>query len=270
MPASVESSLAERAHACRLTRDRALETFDEAVDFLADRGILTRTPDCSLPSLFEACHEEPYRAGGHGFASWPRTKYAWAGELEERPEVLTLKVHRGKNVMFAGEAIDAVAPVCLDELTRMEGADTEWRRLLVHLESAGPSSLEDLQRELDLKPKELRSLRTPLERCGAIVARQLVLPEQGEEGPGAPAGHAHTSELARIDQVFIQEPMSSPQESFDDLIVAGLRAAVVAPESELVRWFSWRWRYDDGLVDRLVEQGRARRLDGALLAYQAS
>ena len=55
-----------RAHECRLTPDRALETLDEAEEFLRDRGLLTRTTDSALPSLFGACHEEPYaerRAG---------------------------------------------------------------------------------------------------------------------------------------------------------------------------------------------------------------
>ncbi len=46
----------QRAYECRLTPDRALETLDDAEDFLRDRGLLTRTSDSALPSLFEACH----------------------------------------------------------------------------------------------------------------------------------------------------------------------------------------------------------------------
>ena len=34
-----------RAFECRLTPDRALETLDDAEEFLRDRGLLTRTPD---------------------------------------------------------------------------------------------------------------------------------------------------------------------------------------------------------------------------------
>ena len=49
-----------RAFECRLTPDRALQTLDEAEDFAHDRALLTRTADSALPSLFEACHEEPY------------------------------------------------------------------------------------------------------------------------------------------------------------------------------------------------------------------
>ena len=65
---------ARRAFECRLAPARALRSPDEAAEFLRDRGLLTRTTDCALPSLYEACHEEPYQAGGHGFASWPATK----------------------------------------------------------------------------------------------------------------------------------------------------------------------------------------------------
>ena len=89
-----------RAYECRLTPDRALQSVDETAAFLAERGLLTRTPDSSLPSLFEACHEEPYVEGGRGFASWPRTKYSWAGELGERFGVTTLKIQSGKNLFL--------------------------------------------------------------------------------------------------------------------------------------------------------------------------
>jgi hypothetical protein len=53
----VDALLERRAFECRLTPDRALESPDEAETFLLDRGLLTRTTDCALPSLYEACHE---------------------------------------------------------------------------------------------------------------------------------------------------------------------------------------------------------------------
>ena len=48
-----------RAFESRLTPDRALQTLEEADAFLQGRGLLTRTADCALPSLYEACHENP-------------------------------------------------------------------------------------------------------------------------------------------------------------------------------------------------------------------
>jgi hypothetical protein len=240
-----------RAYECRLIPGRALETLDEADGFLRDRGLLTRTADSALPSLFEACHEEPYARESPGFGQWPATKFPWFGQLGARGH-LVLAVHRGKSLLVTGEVAALLDPICRAELARMEAADEEWARLLNHLVEAGPSELGDLQTELSLTPKELKSLRSPLERCGAIVARPIVY-----EDP-----HRHTSVLARWDQAH-PEPSGGddPGRALGELVCAGVRAAVVASEPELTRWFSWRWYWDDSLVDELVDTGRLARVD---------
>ena len=100
-------SLAElrerRAFECRLTPDRALGSLDEAEAFLRDRALLTRTPDSALPSLYEACHEEPYAPGAVGFGTWPATKWPWFGALTDRGH-LCVAAHRGKNLLVSPEA----------------------------------------------------------------------------------------------------------------------------------------------------------------------
>lgn len=243
-----------RARECRLTPDRALGTLDDAEDFLRDRGLLTRTTDSALPSLFEACHEEPYARASPGFGQWPATKFPWFGELGARG-YLILAVHRGKSLIVTSEVAELLDPICRAELARMEEAQRDWEQLLHHLAYAGPSELEDLQTELNLTPKELKSLRSPLERCGAIVARSIVYEEP----------HRHTSLLARWDQAH-REPgaTSNPRQALGDLVCAGVRTSVLAPEREPSRWFSWRWYWDDALVDELVEAGRLVRIDGHL------
>jgi hypothetical protein len=220
-----------RAFECRLTPDRALGSLDEAEAFLRDRGLLTRTPDSALPSLFAACHEEPYAPGRPGFGQWPRTKFPWFGELGARG-YLTLAVHGGKSLLVTEETARLLDPLCRGELERR--ADDP---LLRHLEAAGPSELEDLQLELGLTPRELKRLRTPLERCGALVARSVVY-----EDP-----HRHTSVLARWDQL-VREAGGG---GLEELVVAAVRAAVVAPEAELPRWFPW---WDEAVLEseRLV------------------
>jgi hypothetical protein len=244
-----------RAYECRLTPDRALETIDDAEAFLLDRGLLTRTADSALPSLFEACHEEPYARESPGFGQWPATKFPWFGRLGARGHLI-LAVHRGKSLLVTAETAALLDPICRAELARMESADEGWARLLRHLADVGPSDLEDLQTELGLMPKELKSLRSPLERCGAIVARSIVYEEP----------HRHTSLLARWDQVHPEPGGADPRQALGDLVCAGVRAAVLAPERELPRWFSWRWYWDDGLVDELVAAGRLARVDGHLAA----
>lgn len=249
-----------RAYLCRLTPDRALESREETHEFLRDRRMLTRTPDSALPSFFGACHEEPYAPRSRGFGSWPATKYPWYFDLAERTDVHELKIHKGKSILFTDESLALVDSICRNELARMEG-ETEWARLLTHLAAAGASTLADLQTELGLKPKELKSLRAPLERCGAIVSRSLRVPLP--EG-----GHAHTSELLRYDQAY---PAPRGEGGIEELVIAAVRAAVVAPEPEVVRkWFSWRWLFDDRLVERLVSDGRLGRIEPGWLAVPAS
>jgi len=254
------STLAEleerRAYECRLTPDRALETIDEADEFLCDRGLLTRTTDSALPGLFEACHEEPYAHDKPGFGQWPATKFPWFGQLGARGH-LVLAVHRGKSLLATDAVAALLDPICRAELARLELEDENWARLLRHLANAGPSELDDLQTELSLTPKELKSIRVPLERCGALVARSVVYDDP----------HRHTSLLARWDQAHPESPGGDdPRRALGDLVCAGVRAAVVAPEPELVRWFSWRWYWDDDLVDELVGSGRLVRVDGHVTA----
>jgi hypothetical protein len=244
-----------RAFECRLTPDRALQSLDDAHAFLRDRGLLTRSPDSSLPSLFAAMHEQPYAPGTGGFGEWPRTKYPWSFRLPERDDVYTASIHRGKTLYMSEEIAALTDPTCRAEIARMEEADPGWARLLRHLADAGPSLVEDLRIELELKPRDLKSLRAPLERCGAIVSRMVFVETKG--------GHSHTGELARWDQVY-EGGGGNP--GLDDLVVAGALAAVVVPAREPKRWFSWTWRWDDGLVDRLVHDGRLARVDGYLYA----
>ena len=206
--------------------------------------MLTRTADSALPSLFAACHEEPYAPDSPGFGQWPRTKYPWFGELGARGYPI-LAIHGGKSLLVTEEVAGLLDPLCRADLERH--ADDP---LVRHLAEAGPSELEDLQLELGLAPKELKKLRAPLERCGAVVPRSVVY-----EDP-----HRHTSVLSRWDQLF-PEPVRGG--GLADLVVAGVRAAVLAPEKEVPRWFAWR---ENGLVEQLVEEGRLVRPEAGWLA----
>ena len=232
-----------RAHECRLTPDRALRTLDEAEAFLTDRGLLTRTADSALPSLYEACHEDPYAPGRGGFGEWPATKWPWFGELADRAGAYSLKVHRGKSLLVTSETAALLDPICRAEIERMSEAP-EWALVLDHLAAAGPSELDDLKTELGLKPKELKAILFPLELCGVVVRR----------------GGA----LERWDQVF---PAASRETGGpEELLVASVHATVVAPEQEIGRWFSWRRLFSPELVDRLVAAGRLERPEPGWLA----
>jgi hypothetical protein len=239
---SVLSELQElRDHECRLTPDRALETLEDAEAFLVDRGLLTRNPSGSLPSLFGACHESPYKPGAGGFGEWPSTKWPWSFELALRPGVVAPKIHRGKTLYVSPETARLVDPIVRDEIDRMTESDADWARVLAHLADAGPSSPDDLLVELGLGRRDLKALRAPLERCGVVVTRW----------------EDDQSVLHRWDQLH-PEPAGGPPD-LGPLVVATVRAAVVVPEREPGRWFSWRWRWQPDLLDRLVEEGALTR-----------
>jgi hypothetical protein len=246
-----------RDYKCRLTPDRALQSLDEAEAFLTDRGLLTRTADSALPSLYGACHERPFRPGSPGFATWPKTKWPWFGELAERG-YLVPAVHGGKNMLVTGEIAALLDPICRAEIERWRVADEGARRLVDHLAAAGPSGIDDLRTELGLSPQALKSLRAPLERCGAVISRSVLM----TAGDGD--RHRHSSELARWDQVFPEPaaPGADPARALQDLLAAAVHASVLAPQGELRRWFSWPRYWDSSLVDGLVRAGRLRRVDG--------
>ncbi|MGN6795174.1 MAG: hypothetical protein ACTHJW_22535 [Streptosporangiaceae bacterium] len=251
-----------RERECRLTPDQALESLDEAEAFLTDRKLLTRTPDCALPSLYEACHEVPYRPGSPGFASWPATKWPWFGELAGRGYLIAA-VHRGKNLLASAEGAGLLDPICRAEIARMRAADPGWRRLLDHLAATGPSLVDDLVAELRMKRQELNALRAPLERCGAIVSRSADVTSAQE--------HPQGRELIRWDHAYQagRSAGSDPALALGELVVAGVKAAVLAPERELRRWFSWTWYWTDSMIDELVALGRLRRAgDGYVAAGQ--
>jgi hypothetical protein len=244
----LEGLLKRRERDCRLVPEHALQTLDEANAFLLERGLLTRNPSLSLPSLFGACHEEPYKAGAGGFGEWPSSKWPWSFELALRPGVVAPKIHMGKTLYLSPQTAGLADPIIRDEIDRLTRIDPDWARVLGHLGEAGPSTPDDLRVELGLERRELKAIRVPLERCGAVVARW-----EGDR-----------SVLHRWDQLGVGT--GSEAVDLGELVVAAVEAAVVVPEREPRRWFSWRWRWRDDLIERLVEEGRLVRPEAGWLA----
>jgi hypothetical protein len=238
---------ARRAFVCRLTPDRALTSLEEATAFVAERGLLTLTPDCALPSLFGACHEEPYQPGGRGFATWPRTKWWWGGALAEQPGIHRLRIHCGKGAYLAPAVVAFVDPLCRAALTAAEAGEygPEAVRLVAHLAGGGPAELGDLKRELALGTAALRVLRDRLEPVGVVVSRAVMIPAAG-------GGERESSELDRWDQRF-PERTPAGQGGLAELLVAGVRAAVLAPAAEVRSWFTWGAPADT--LERLLANG---------------
>lgn len=243
----------ERIRLCRLTSDRALADLDDAEAFLHDRRLLTLVPDSSMPSLFAATHEEAYAPGKAGFGSWPKTKWKWGGELAGRPGVITPKIHKGKLLFLSREAAAVADPLCRESLElAADGQMGEDAALVVrHLAAAGPTTIDDLKTILGLQPKTLRAARDRLESSGAVVAKEALVPV------GIEPGHRHSSTLMRWDQAWTQRRKVSPSAALDELVILGVRAAVVTHQEEIKQWFSWP--VTTSSLDRLVQSGRLMR-----------
>jgi len=232
-----------RAYECRLTPDRALQSLDDAAAFLAGRGLLTRMPDSALPSLFGACHEVPGRAGGRGFDLWPRTKWIWSFQLAQRPGTVLTKLHRGKTLYLTAEMARVFDPLIRQSIAAAQGDEAT---LLAHLAKHGESTLDDLEVELAWDRKRLKRARDRLQRVGAVLGEGLVFEDESTW---------HFAPLRRWDDVI--EKQARVAHPHDAVLMAAIRAAVLAPDSDLRNWFTWP--IPEATVDRLVAEQRLTR-----------
>lgn len=237
-----------RVEACRLDPARRLIELEDALSFLHDRGMLTLTPCCALPSLFGACHEEPHSPGKRGYGTWPKTRWWWGGAVAAADGVIVAKLHRGKNLYLSSRVADLVDPLCREEVARArDGAYGEDpRRLLEHLVAAGPATTDDIKVELGFDAKQHQRARAALEKRGAVLSTGLTV-DTGSEG-----GHLHTSELRVWDHVVATAAPADPRPA---LLAAVVAAAVVIHEREARRALQWDLPAEADGVERL-EDGR--------------
>jgi len=247
-----------RVEACRLHPSLALSDLDDAEAFLHERGLLTLTPCCALPSLFGACHEEPHSPGKQGFGQYPKTRWWWGGALAEVPGVTATKLHQGKTLYLTPRLVELVDPLCRDELGRAAAGELggQAARMVEHLESAGPSMTDDLKVELDLRANEYQRVRRTLEGCGAVISRSIRVETKS-------GGHRHASLIARWDQA-IPAPAIHRDESevATALFVAVVTAAILIPEREARHALKWTTQE---VVDRCLDEALVSRVSPEML-----
>src|SRR5262252_2956826 len=251
--------LSARDRQCRLSPEWALKTLDEAAAFLRDRGMLTLSLDSWLPSLFHACHDEPYSAHARGFGGWPRTKWMWPGQLGARPDVLVTRLHRGKLLYVADPLAATLASMCRKSVEEAaDGALGSDATRLIGLLSEGPLLLEEIH-AAGLADKRLRRARAALERVGAVFSEEVHL--EGRDG-----GHRHSARLTRADQrLAVAGPSLDWNEGLVELLAAAVRCAVIAPVRDVSRWFSWPIGKD--VIAQAVGSGRVVEPEVGWIAY---
>jgi hypothetical protein len=178
--------------------------------------------------------------------------------LGQLPGVVPTKLHRGKSLYLPQCVAGLVDPLCRAKVAAAASGELgeSCRQIVEHLETAGPSLVEELKDELGLDARTLRSARHKLEARGAVSSAAVRL---GADG----GSHIHSSRLTRWDQlVHVPASQATTAEALAELAVAGVNAAVLAPRAEVARWFAWR--VDAPMVDELVESGRLQAVGDSL------
>jgi len=111
--------------------------------------------------------------------------------------------------------------------------------------------------ELGLEAPALRKVREKLETVAAVVSRDIAV----DDGKG---GHRHTSELARWDQVWNKPWKANQEQALAELVLIGVRAAVLAHQDEVGKWFSWPVEWP--VLADLIKTGRLQRPGPGYLA----
>jgi hypothetical protein len=93
-------------------------------------------------------------------------------------------------------------------------------------------------------------VRERLESVAAVVSRDVEVPD----GKG---GHKHTSELRRWDQVWNKPWRATAEAALAELVLIGVRAAVLAHQDEVLKWFSWPVEWP--LLAELISARRLQR-----------
>jgi hypothetical protein len=165
-----------------------------------------------------------------------------------------VRILQGKQLFLSDATVALVDPLCRAELEKADRGEhgRSAQELVSYLAAAGVSRLDEVKGELGMEWGALGAIRLRLERVGAVVSRPITV-------EAANGGKRETSELARWDQRFPEAPPGAPPMpgGLGSLLVAGVRAAVVAPTQEVVRWFSWRVPAD--LLDELIARGQLQQ-----------
>ena len=217
-----------RTHLHRLTPDQALTTVEAAVKFVREIGLVLRTPYPYLPSLFGAAQGKPFKPGAGGFGNWPAHAWWWEREICALPDVLTLKLIRGRTTFAASKAWPAIDAAVRGRI--LEGFEEFERELIDELRQRGPTPSRELnitRRYGMAGTKLLKKARDTLERRALLLARPIT---HGD--------HLHDT-LLELWETRFSKPMSKAR-GIEPLLLMCLRiSGGPVPISEVLTWLTW-------------------------------
>jgi len=238
----------------RLVPGRALRDLDDAASFLEEMGLLLQTPHRYLPSLFGAAQGKPYKPGVGGFGHWPAHAWSWAGELAERDDVLMTKVILGQRTLVHRRLWKA-----LDSAVREVEPSTPDAMAIVNALRKRKEVRTDELPELagfegKVAKKRYDKAISQLQWAGTVICT-----------PALVDNHKHVA-IAQLWKTMFPKPLVKPHGP-GEFIKAAVEAAGLAPEREVMKWFScWpRATVKDAISD-LVSGHELDATEGVLLS----
>ena len=252
----LESLQALRLRLHRLRPSRPVRDVRSALAFIEERGIVLSTGRSSLPSLAEAI------AGRQLRGSWMANPevfriYKVLGKVHRSDAVVTAPLILGRETLLDDTLGPAVARIAGDPKRRnavRASLPPLAKRLLADVEAHGEVRMD----RWPASTKRGREARLWLERLLLVVSLDI----------HTEAGH-HTALVtpwrkSRIVGRFGKRASRLRlQDAQDQLIVAALKSAVIAPEREVQRWFVFGARR----VDRLIHDGKLERVRSGSTAW---
>jgi len=217
-----------RTYLHRLTPDRALTTIEAAIKFVREIGLVLRTPDPYLPSLFGAAQGKPFKSGAGGFGNWPAHAWWWDREISALPDVLTLKLIRGRTTFAASKAWPAIDAAVRGRISeRLEEFELE---LIDELRQRGPTPSRELnitRRYGRTGTKRLKKARDTLESRALLLGRPIT---HGD--------HSHDT-LLELWETRFPKPLGKAR-GIEPLLLMCLRTSGgPVTISEIFTWLTW-------------------------------
>ena len=279
-----EDALLKKAQAIREEEHRLrpslrLKTFEEIVEFVHSKGLVSTLGGNELPSLISAILGKPWKPSGKGFTSWlewwnfrvsnrPVSKVL--GELPGRPDILGTRIFRNTKTLVSKTIWPLLDPIVSRDSKLAEEheivSELEWN-IFHTISEKGPIRTDKLRALLKIEGKENTA---KFHRALARLENHAII--VGYEDP-KPEKHLHASIWQLWSQRVVSSKLTKSSLSYRNALVELLGktvdAAVFLPEKEVGRLFPWDGEME-AVKDELVANGTTLRAGPFLVAARVS
>lgn len=231
----------------RLKPSLRLRTIGDAIGFIHDRGLVSFFGGNELPSFISAVLGRSWKPSKKGFTDWNKwwsmkisgQPIARASrEIEARNDILASRIFRRTKTLVSNKlwpTLDAVVRHHRELLENEEILSDLDRRLHRTIEQEKSIRTDHLRKALRLEAKENNSrfhrALTNLENYALIVGVEDPRPEKHLHANMWQTWESKTSRAAKAQLSY--------EDSLAELLEITINACVIAPESEVAKWFPW-------------------------------